>query len=130
MSDQELTKKFAKNLQKILEMSGKQPVDIVNNLHIPFSTVSNWINGTKFPRPQSQQNLADFLGVKVSDFLADGDSVPESYYLNDDAREIAEFLFKNPEYKVLFDASRKVKKEDIQFVKEMLDRMRGGDNIE
>ena len=41
------------------------------------------------------------------------------------ARELAEFMFKNPEYKVLFDASRKVKKEDIGFVKEMIDRMRG-----
>ena len=33
--------------------------------------------------------------------------------------------FENPEYKVLFDASRKVKREDIEFVKQMMDRMRG-----
>ena len=44
------------------------------------------------------------------------------YYLNDDAREMAQFMFENPEYKVLFDASRKVKKEDIEFVKEFIDR--------
>lgn len=36
---------------------------------------------------------------------------------------MAQFLYENPDYKVLFDASRKVKKEDIQFVKEMIDRM-------
>ena len=47
------------------------------------------------------------------------------YYLNDDARDMAQFLFENPEYKVLFDASRKVKKEDIDFVKQMIDRVRG-----
>jgi transcriptional regulator with XRE-family HTH domain len=46
------------------------------------------------------------------------------YYLNDDAKEMAQFLYDNPEYKVLFDASRKVKKEDIDFVKQMIDRMR------
>ena len=51
-----------------------------------------------------------------------------SYYLNDEARDMAEFLFKNPEYKVLFDASRKVKPEDIDFVKRMMDRMRGSDS--
>ena len=45
------------------------------------------------------------------------------YYLDDDARDMAQFLYENPDYKVLFDASRKVKKEDIQFVKEMIDRM-------
>lgn len=49
----------------------------------------------------------------------------QEYYINDEAREMAEFLFKNPEYKVLFDASRKVKKEDIEFVKQMIDRVRG-----
>ena len=49
--------------------------------------------------------------------------VDAPYYLNDDAREMAQFMFENPEYKVLFDASRKVKKEDIQFVKEMIDRL-------
>ena len=37
-------------------------------------------------------------------------------------------MFKHPEYKVLFDASRKVKKEDIEFVKEMIDRVRGDSN--
>ena len=47
----------------------------------------------------------------------------EVYYINDDAREMAQFMFENPEYKILFDASRKVKKEDIQFVKDMIDRM-------
>ena len=49
--------------------------------------------------------------------------VPESYYLNAEAKEYAQFLFDNPEYRVLFDASRKVKPEDIDFVRKMIDRM-------
>ena len=46
-----------------------------------------------------------------------------------EAKEAAQFLYENPDYKVLFDASRKVKKEDIDFVKQMIDRMtsRGDD---
>ena len=47
----------------------------------------------------------------------------EKYYLNDDAREMAQFMFDNPEYKVLFDATRKVKKEDIEFVKDFIERL-------
>lgn len=39
--------------------------------------------------------------------------VNEKYYINDEAQEMAEFLLNNPNYKVLFDASRKVKPEDI-----------------
>ncbi|MGN0513755.1 MAG: hypothetical protein ACI4GD_05700 [Lachnospiraceae bacterium] len=47
-----------------------------------------------------------------------------SYYLDDEAKEAAQFLYYNPEYKVLFDATRRVKKEDIDFVKQMLDRFK------
>lgn len=38
----------------------------------------------------------------------------DDYYIDENAREYADFLHKNPEYKVLFDASRKVKTEDLQ----------------
>ena len=36
------------------------------------------------------------------------------YYLNQQTAEMADFLMKNPQYQVLFDASRKVKPEDIE----------------
>jgi len=41
-------------------------------------------------------------------------SEDDSYYQNKEAGAYADFLHKNPEYKVLFDASQKVKKEDLQ----------------
>ena len=73
------------------------------------------------------QECANTLQNLASAFLIEEkeDTVDETYYFNEDARELAEFMFKNPEYKVLFDASRKVKKEDIAFVKQMIDRVRG-----
>ena len=71
------------------------------------------------------QMLADYFNVMKSDLIEDKSEPPETYYLNDDARDLAQFMFENPEYKVLFDASRKVKKEDIEFVKQMIDRVRG-----
>lgn len=49
------------------------------------------------------------------------------YYLNDDAREMAQFMFENPEYKILFDASRKISKEDIETVKAIMDKFRSTD---
>lgn len=77
-------------------------------------------------------SLCEFYGINYDAFIKEAktrftgeEPVDESYYFNEEARELAEFMFKNPEYKVLFDASRKVKKEDIAFVKQMIDRMRG-----
>ncbi len=54
------------------------------------------------------------------------DEVP-SYYLNDEAREMAEFMFRNPQYKVLFDASRKVKPEDLETVQKIIEKFGGKD---
>ena len=88
-------------------------------------------NGNREPDFETLEMIADFFNVDIDYLLGRTDKttlLPETvghYYLNEDAREMAQFMFENPEYKVLFDASRKVKKEDIAFVKEMMDRMRG-----
>lgn len=126
MSDETSRIIFSANLKRLLELNDKQPADIVRDLGIPFSTVSNWINGLKMPRMGKIEMLAEYLHCEKSDLIEDkGDKVPDAYYMNDEARELAQFLFDKPEYKVLFDAARKVKKEDIQFVKDLMDRMIG-----
>lgn len=124
MSEENAKKVFSRNLRKLLSLNDKQAADIVRDLGVPFSTVSNWMNGQKMPRMGNIEMLARYLNCEKSDLIEDkADSVPETYYLNDDARDFAQFLFENPEYKVLFDASRKIRKEDIQFVKDFLDRV-------
>lgn len=124
MSDETSRITFSNNLKRLLELNEKQAADIVRDLKIPFSTVSNWMNAQKMPRMGKIEMLAQYLHCEKSDLIEDkGDKVPEAYYLNDDARDLAQFLFDNPEYKVLFDASRRVRKEDIEFVRKMMDRM-------
>ena len=48
-----------------------------------------------------------------------------AYYLDKESSDAAQFLFDNPEYKVLFDASRKVKPQDIQYVADLINRVSG-----
>lgn len=47
-----------------------------------------------------------------------------SYYINEDAKELAQFLFENPEYRVLFDAAKDVSAEDLEMVKTIIDKFR------
>ena len=123
MSEETIRRIFSRNLKRLLDMNDKQAVDIVRDLKIPFSTVSNWINGQKMPRMGKIEMLADYLHCDKSDLIEDkGDQVPDSYYLTDDARDLAQFLFEHPEYKVLFDGVRKVKKEDLEVIKALLER--------
>ena len=39
--------------------------------------------------------------------------ITDDYYLNEETKKIAQFYFDNPDYRVLFDANKKVKPEDI-----------------
>ena len=110
--------------------SGLTQQEIADKLGISRSTIGMYETGAREPDYETLEMIADFFNVDIDYLLGRTNKttiLPEStYYLNDDARDLAQFMFENPEYKVLFDASRKVKKEDIEFLKQMIDRMRGG----
>ena len=126
MADKELRELFAANLRYWLEQRGKTQADLRRYMNVSSATASDWYNGRKIPRTDKISIICSWLGIELDDLLTQKDRQMDiSYYDDPDARELAEFLFSNPEYKVLFDAARTVKKEDIEFVKSMIDRMSG-----
>ena len=106
--------------RELRDRLGLRDSDVANGTGIGNSTFSDWKNGRSAPKREKLQKIAAFMGVNLSYFTGEDDP---PYYISDDAKDFAEFLFNNPEYRVLFDASRKVKKENIAFVKEMIDRL-------
>lgn len=100
--------------------------ELADALGINRSRLSMYELGQREPDFETLEMIADYFNVDIDYLMGRTNKttmIPESYYLDPDARDIAEFLHKNPMYKVLFDASRKVKPEDIDFVKQMIDRM-------
>lgn len=127
MSSEEYGKVIAKNLKRIAYEHHKTQADIARDLHLNQGTVSSWMTGTRIPRMDKIDLLCHYFNCRRSDIMEE--QPPEgSYYIDAEARDLAEFLHKSPEYKVLFDASRKVKPEDIEFVRQMIDRMGGADD--
>lgn len=57
---------FAKNLNHYMERTGKTTADISTDLSFPFSTVSDWVHGKKYPRMDKVQALADYFGILKS----------------------------------------------------------------
>lgn len=98
--------------------------ELAKKLGVSKSTISMYEVGKREPDFENLELIADFFNVDMN-FLLGKDADEKNYYINEDVRELAQFLYDNPDYKVLFDASRNVKKEDIQFVKEMIDRLKG-----
>lgn len=54
------------NLNELAKRKGVIPADLVRDLGIAEATIRSWFNGTKYPRIQSVQQLADYLGVPRS----------------------------------------------------------------
>ena len=126
MSDEDDRRICARNLSRYMELCNKKQADIINDLGINKSAVSTWINGTRMPRMDKVQALADYFGINKSDLLEEKGTQEEdnSYYIDEDAKELAQFLFKNPEYRVLFDAAKDVSADDLEMVKTIIDKFR------
>lgn len=106
--------------------------DVARMVGVSAATISRWESGDIANMKRDKiVNLANALGISPAAIMGwddnndKKDGIKQSYYLDPEVAELADFMHKNPEYRVLFDAARNVKKEDILFVKEMIDRMRG-----
>ena len=120
---------LGENIRFLRTKKGYSQDDIANMLgYKSFTTIQKWESGVSEPPLKALKKLSEIFNIDMNDLATKKLSLNINednnvYYLDDDARDMAQFLYENPDYKVLFDASRKVKKEDIQFVKEMIDRM-------
>ena len=62
---------FRRNLNHYMHLRGIDQSDIVERLGITASTVSDWVNGKKYPRVDAMQRLSDVLGVRMAQLTDD-----------------------------------------------------------
>ena len=121
MADDEYKKIFAKNLKHYMVVSGKNQMDLMRDLGLSSSTVSNWCTGSKLPLMDKVQMLADYFHILKSDLLEEKSPVDNNtYYLNPETSKIAQEIYDNKELSLLFDAARDADPEDLQTVHSML----------
>lgn len=69
MNEDEYRKVFVKKLKYYMDLKNINQVDLMNDLALSSSTVSNWCTGKKLPRMGKIQMLADYFGINKSDLL-------------------------------------------------------------
>lgn len=126
MSDELQKKIFAKNLRHYLDRENKTQKEVADAIGVSPQTFNTWLQMVALPRMGKVQALADYFGINKSDLLEDKGAQEEdnSYYIDEDAKELAQFLFKNPEYRVLFDAAKDVSADDLEMVKTIIDKFK------
>ena len=118
---------FASNLKRYMEVKGKTRNDISEALGISYFTVSDWVNGKKYPRMDKVEMLANYFGIQKSDLierkvenlspeepvLSEGEKLWMELYnrLSDETREV----FIN-----MMDSFDKIPADKQRFVLEMI----------
>jgi len=62
---------FSKNLLYYMKFRNKTQTDIIVDLNINKSAISSWCTGTRLPRMNKIQMLAEYLNINVSDLIED-----------------------------------------------------------
>lgn len=60
---------MAKNLRHYIEKSGKDRKELAQIWGFPYSTLTEWINGRKYPRIDRIEIMADYFGILKSDLI-------------------------------------------------------------
>lgn len=112
--------------EELLQKYGVSTYKVSKDTGIAQSVFSSWKNGISTPKQDKMQIIADYFNVSI-EYLMTGKEKEggETYYINDETREIAQEIFENPDLKSLFDMSRKMTPErlkaHIEFIKKMQD---------
>lgn len=82
MSEEKYKTVFSKNLNRLMNEKGISQTDIIRDLKINKSTISTWCNGSRLPRMDKVQMIADYLGVYKSDLIEDKSQIETHNYDN------------------------------------------------
>lgn len=123
MTDEEQRKVFARNLNDYIYKSGKMQKEVAQDLGISATTFNNWCVGKILPRVGRIQMLADYFGINKSD-LVDDKGETESYYISPETSRIAQEVLDDPNLRLLFEAAKGSRPENIRLAAEMLKRFK------
>lgn len=113
------------NYAKIRDSKGLKDSDVCRGAGIPQGTMSDWKRGRYNLKADKLAKIAEFLEVSVDALLGVQNSGQGSeYYINEETAKEAQRLFDDPDYRVLFDAARDSRPEDLRMAADLLQRLK------
>lgn len=108
---------FIKNLRYLMEAKEVTQADICRELGVSSATVSDWCNGKKFPRTDKLQRIAELLNVRPSALTS------ETGLQDYEDQQRLEALHQDPRLCLLFDRTRRMSHDDVDFMLQFADRI-------
>ena len=119
MKEDDFGKVFADNLNRLLEKGGKRYSDLSDDLGIPKTTISNWVNNNNAPKMKTIDILCEYFNVTRVDLMyRDGIDPYEEKGISDLAREI----YQNDALHALILSARGIPKEKLLAYAELISK--------
>lgn len=116
-------KVLAKNLSFYIERSGKDRRELAEAWGFPYSTVTEWINGRKYPRIDKIEKMADYFGIQKSDLIEEKIDVPmskEEQKKSDAIVDITVRLHSDKDFFMFVDSVNKLTAEQFERAKGLM----------
>ena len=97
---------LSKNLKRHIAKSGKERSTIAEDLGFPYSTLTDWVNGKKYPRINNIEKLATYFEVSKSELIEDFEEIKK------DNDRLVSIIVKLRANKELLDAVEKLSSLD------------------
>lgn len=78
---------LSRNLKYYIEKSGKDRRELAEIWGFPYSTITEWINGRKYPRIDRIEIMADYFGILKSDLIEERSREKEKPAIDDGLTE-------------------------------------------
>lgn len=113
---------FKERLKELRKRRGLSQVVLAERLGLSKSTIGAYETGDITPSLDALNLLADFFNVDINYLLGKEDG--STYYLDPEAAEIANEIYNRKDLRMLFDTTRNISKEDLQFIVRMVEGLK------
>ena len=114
---------LSKNLKHYIEKSGKDRRELAKEWGFPYSTVTDWINGKKYPRIDRIEIMADYFGILKSDLIEEK-MTEEKEKDNDILANIIVRMRSDEKFFSVVDSIYNMDASQIDAVKQMLETLK------
>ena len=113
--------------EELLRVNNQRPADVAKATGISPSVLSDWKNKKGSPKLETLKRIADHFHLDVGYFISADGKLPKEYYIQAETAQMAQSLFDDPDMRILFDAAKGSKAEDLQMAANLLKRLKGAD---
>ncbi|MFC2368192.1 MAG: helix-turn-helix domain-containing protein [Selenomonas noxia] len=111
----------ASRIREYRKLRGLTQKELGEKIGVKHNTISGYESGTNEPEQDLLFKIASALEISINDLFPDTTNNTSSYYYDDEVAAIANEMKENPGMRVLFDASRGLKKESIEEVRRFIE---------